>query len=173
MHFVTHFIHVSRHFGVYCKKNKQKILRENCFEIVVSEVNKKWFKSPQNYFQKKVQKLIKKKKAMKTFKIFGGFWGQNYFFWQISETIFSEQFSQKIFFCFLLQTPKRLETCVKCITKCVTPKIYPMKVRILQIIFFKVTYVQFKPFFHKSETRLPKQFFLILFFVFYSKLQDV
>ena len=32
---------------------------------------------------------------MKTFKIFGGFWGQNYFFWQISETRFSKQFSLK------------------------------------------------------------------------------
>ena len=49
---------------------------------MVSEVNKKWFKSPQNYFQKNVGKLKKtKKKNMKTFKIFGGFWGQNDFFW--------------------------------------------------------------------------------------------
>jgi hypothetical protein len=31
-------------------ENKKKLLRENCFENVVSEVNKKWFKSPQNYF---------------------------------------------------------------------------------------------------------------------------
>ena len=64
---------------------------------------------------------------MKTFKIFGRFWGQNYFFWQISETRFSKQFSL-IFFGFLLLTPKCLETCLKYITKCVTAKIYPMKV---------------------------------------------
>ena len=57
-HFVPHFTHVSRHFGVYCRKQK-KLVRENCFENVVSEVNKKWFKSPQNYFKKKVRKLKK------------------------------------------------------------------------------------------------------------------
>ena len=48
-HFVMHFTHDSRHFGVYCRKQK-KLLRENCFKNVVSEVNEKWFKSPQNYF---------------------------------------------------------------------------------------------------------------------------
>ena len=37
---------------------------------------------------------------MKTFKIFGGFWGQNYVFWQISETRFSKQFSLNNFFLF-------------------------------------------------------------------------
>ena len=49
MHFVTHITHVTRHFGVYCRKQNQKF-RENCFKNVVSDVNKNWFKSPQNYF---------------------------------------------------------------------------------------------------------------------------
>ena len=40
---------ISRHFGVYCRKQK-KLLMENCFENMVSEVNKKWFKIPQTYF---------------------------------------------------------------------------------------------------------------------------
>ena len=35
---------------------------------------------------------------MKTFKSLADFWGQNWFFWQISETTFSNQFSL-IFFC--------------------------------------------------------------------------
>ena len=48
-HFVMHFTHDSRHFGVYCRKLK-KMLRENYFENVVSEINKKKVKSPQNYF---------------------------------------------------------------------------------------------------------------------------
>ena len=38
-------------------ENKKKLLRENCFENVVSEFNKKWFKSPQIYFFLKVRKL--------------------------------------------------------------------------------------------------------------------
>ena len=59
-HFVTHFTHVSRHFGVKCRKQK-KMFREKCFENVVSYVNKKLLKSPQNYFYKKVQGLQKNK----------------------------------------------------------------------------------------------------------------
>ena len=39
-HFVTNSTHVFRHFGVYCRKQK-KLLRENCFENVVSEVDQK------------------------------------------------------------------------------------------------------------------------------------
>ena len=35
----------------------------------------------------------KNKKTMKTCSFFGGFQGQNQFFWQISETTFSKQFS--------------------------------------------------------------------------------
>ena len=60
-HFVRHFTHVSRHFGVHCRKQK-KLFRKNCFENVVSGVNNKWFKSPQNYFKKKMKKLTTKKK---------------------------------------------------------------------------------------------------------------
>ena len=53
---------------------------ENCFENVVSYVNNNWFKSPQTTFRKKCKNKTKQK-TMKTFKIFGGFWGQNYLFW--------------------------------------------------------------------------------------------
>ena len=73
MHFVTHFTHVSRHFGVYCKK---KLFMENCFENVVSDVNKKW---PAKLLLEKSAKTKKKQKTktMKTFIIIGRFWGQN------------------------------------------------------------------------------------------------
>ena len=43
-----------------------------------------------------------------------------------------------IFFCFLLLTQICLEICVNGVPKCVTAKIYPMKVQILQTFFFKV-----------------------------------
>ena len=39
-HFVTPLTHVSRHFGVYSKK-QTKLFRENCFESVVSDLKKK------------------------------------------------------------------------------------------------------------------------------------
>ena len=39
-HFVTHFTHVPRHFGVSVK-NKKKLFRENWFENVASDVKKK------------------------------------------------------------------------------------------------------------------------------------
>ena len=40
-HFVTQYTHVSIHFGVYCRKQKQ-MFRENCFENVISDFKKKW-----------------------------------------------------------------------------------------------------------------------------------
>ena len=100
MHFVKHFTHVSRHFRVYCRKQKQKkVFRENCFEKVVSDVNKKWFKSPQNYFQKKVQKLKKIKKQKKNENVHNLWWilGTKLLLLvdsldQIFKTVFSEDF---------------------------------------------------------------------------------
>ena len=63
-HFVTQVTHVSRHFGVYHRKHK-KLSRENCFENVVSDLTKKYPMCPQNYFQKKKQKLKQKQKTKK------------------------------------------------------------------------------------------------------------
>ena len=130
IHFVTHVKHVSRHFEV-CSKNKNTCLGKT--------VLKMW----SQIYQKKIAYLSIKlplekspKKNIyiyiKTFTIFGSFW-------QISDTTFSKPFSRNIFFNFLFQTPKCLETCVNCVKKCVTGKTYPTKVQILQTIFFKVT----------------------------------
>ena len=44
-HFVTQFTYVSRHVGVYCRKQK-KLFRENWFENVVSDLKKKWLMCP-------------------------------------------------------------------------------------------------------------------------------
>ena len=51
-HFVTQFTHVSRHFGVYSRK--QKKIRETCFENVVSDLKKSIL-----LFQKKCKKVQK------------------------------------------------------------------------------------------------------------------
>ena len=113
--------------------------------------------------QKNLKKIKKKRwKRLNLWRILGtnllllvNFWDQ------IFMTVFPEDF-----FLFSTLNSKTSKNKRKCVTKCVTAKIYPMKVRILQIIFSKWLYVQFKPFFHKSETALPKQFFLIFFFYF-------
>ena len=51
-HFVTQFSHVSKHFGVYSRKQK-KIFRENCFENVVSYLKKNVLCVHKTTFRKK------------------------------------------------------------------------------------------------------------------------
>ena len=55
-----------------------------------------------------------------------------------------------------------------CVTKCVTDKIYPLKVLILEEKNSKQFCGQFRPFFPKSETILPKQFFLNIFVLLFQ-----
>ena len=58
------------------------MVRENCFESVVSDLKKKLFMCPQNNFKKSAKtKKNYKKKHVKTFIVFGRFWKQNKFFW--------------------------------------------------------------------------------------------
>ena len=52
-HFVTHFTHVSRHSGIYCRKQQKKLFRENCFKNEVSNVNKNGLKVNRTTFRKK------------------------------------------------------------------------------------------------------------------------
>ena len=53
-------------------------------------------------------------------------------------------------------------------------QIYPMKVRILQTIFFKVTLRTIEAIFAQVRDHITKTVFSkYIFFVFYSKLQDV
>ena len=61
-------------------ENKKKLFRENGFENVVSDLKKKMvYLSLKILLEKssKTRKNKNKKKTMKTFTIFGGFWGQN------------------------------------------------------------------------------------------------
>ena len=62
-------------------ENKKKLLMENCSENVVSDlkknvlcVHKTTFREKKN---KKNKNKTKNKKNINTFKILGGFWGQN------------------------------------------------------------------------------------------------
>ena len=109
------------------------MLRENCFEMWSQMLTENILKVHKTIFRKKVQKLKKNKKKnnennYNLWRILGTKLLLLVYFWdQCWKTVFS-----KDFFCFLLLTPKCLESCVKCVTKCVTSKIYPMKVRILQ-----------------------------------------
>ena len=82
------------------------------------------------------------------------------FFLWISETTFSKQFSLKNFFLFSILNFKMSWICVYCVTKCVTAKIYPLKIKFYKLYFSKAFYRQLMPFFHKIETILSNQFFL-------------
>ena len=93
-------------------------------------------------------------------------WTNRPFFFYKSETTFSIQFSLKNLVCFLLQTLGCLKTCVNCVTKCVTAKIYPLKIKFYKLYFSKAFYRQLMPFFHKIETILSNQFFLNFFVLF-------
>ena len=74
---------------------------------------------------------------------------------------FWDQTSSSGKFPFLLETHNCLEICVNCVPKCVTAKIYPMKVQILQTFFLSNFMYNFS---HVSTSLTPH---------FYSKLQNV
>ena len=105
------------------EKKAKKIFRENCLEIVVSESYKKNQFCPQN-----------PPKIVITFMVFSfyfsqfslflkvGLWTQSNFFTNMRQ-YFQNCFP--IFFLFLI--PKFLETCVNCVTKCVTAIFTPLK----------------------------------------------
>ena len=59
-HFVTQFTHISRHFGVYSRKQK-KMVRANCFESVVSDLKKKCLCVHKTTFRKKCKNKNKNK----------------------------------------------------------------------------------------------------------------
>ena len=57
-HFVTQIMHVSRHFGVYSRKQK-KLFRENGFENVVSDLKENSLCVQKTTFRKKWKKFKK------------------------------------------------------------------------------------------------------------------
>ena len=113
--------HVSRHFGVYSRKQKKRF-RENCFENMVT-------------FRKKVQILrkVKTKNHESFHNLWRILWTKLVLLVEFWDHIFQQFCLKKK--CFLLYTPKCLKPCVNGITKCVTARIYPIKVWILETIF--------------------------------------
>jgi hypothetical protein len=103
---------------------EKKIIRENCFGNVVSEILKRtsfyvfffFFFSFRTFFLKVV---------LWTHRLFS----------HKSETTFSKLFFLKIFLNFLFLTLGCLETCTNCVTKCVTAKIYPLKIQFYKFNF--------------------------------------
>ena len=128
-HFVTQFTHVSRHPRVYNRKLKKN--RENCFENVVSDLWNNSLCGHKSAFRKKVKNLEQLK--TKNHKNAHNQWRlldtKLVFFLWIFETTFSKQFSLFFLFCFKFLTLKCLETCVNCITKCKTAKIYTFRMK--------------------------------------------
>ena len=133
-HFVMQFTHVSRHFWVYSRE--KKMFRENCFENEGSDLTKNSLYVHKTILEK-MQKVKTKnhENILSLWRILGTKLVLLVNFW---DHIFKTVFPKKKF-CFLLKIPKCLEICVNCVTKGVTAKIYPIKVWILQTIFFKVT----------------------------------
>ena len=138
-HFVTRFTHVSRHFWVYCREQK-KVFRENCFANVVSDLKKNGLCVHKTTFRKKGAKTKKNKtkKQWERLQSLANSGDKTSCSGIFLRPHFQNSFSYIFGFCFLLLTPKCLETCVHCVTTCVTVKNYPMNVQIL-LTFFKVT----------------------------------
>ena len=72
-HFVTQFTHVSRHFGLYNRKQNKKYLGKMWSQIC----KKIAYVSTKLLLEKSTKKKQKKRKTMKTFQIFGEFLRQN------------------------------------------------------------------------------------------------
>ena len=53
---LTHFTHVSRHFGVYCRKQKQKKLGKTVLKMWSQMLTKNGFKGHKTTFRKKYVK---------------------------------------------------------------------------------------------------------------------
>ena len=131
-HFVTQFKPVSRHFGVYSRKQK-KFGRENYFENVVSDLQKKNL-CPQKLLEKSAKtKKIKTKNHESVYNLWRTLGTKLVVLVDFWDNICKAVFSKHLCF-FLFYTKKCLETYVNCVTKCVTAKICPRKVQILENI---------------------------------------
>ena len=113
------------------------MFRENCFENVVSDFFYNLFVN-NTTFRKRKKNKKKNESVINLWRILGTKLVLLVDFWNhILKTVFPKHFSC----CFLLWTLGCLGTCVDCVTKCVTRKIYPMKVGMSSIsIFFLLSF---------------------------------
>ena len=132
-HFEMELTQVSRHFLVKSKKTNKNTYGKLFWKSGLKFMKEMVYVSTKLLLaQKKVQKLRKIK--TKNHESVHNLWrilGTKIDFW---DHIFKTVFLKHIF-CFLFYTSKCLEICVNCVTKCVTAKIYPMKVQILETTF--------------------------------------
>ena len=108
---------------------------------------------------------------MKAFTIFGRFWGQNQFLLQIYETIFLKQFSLKNF-SFLFYTPKCLETCVNCVTKCIMAQNLPHENLNFSNHFFLISFTDSLNNFSTSLRPHYQNSFLLNYFFLFSTINS-
>ena len=59
-HFVTHFTHVSRHFGVYCRKQNKKCLGKTVLKMGSQMLTKNGLKVAKTTFRKSAKTKINK-----------------------------------------------------------------------------------------------------------------
>ena len=128
-HFVTQLIHISRQFRVYSRKQKKSGLGKLFWKYGLRCIEKIAYVSTKLILEKvqKTGKNLKKKHKKKHLESLSDSGDKTSSSDRFLRPNFKTVFS-KLFFCFLLLAPKFLETCVYCTTKCVTTKIYPMKV---------------------------------------------
>ena len=107
---------------------------------------------------------------MKTFKIFGGIWGQNCFFWYISETWFSKQFSLTIFFSTLNSKTSRNKRKMR--HKLRNGQNLPHESSNFTIFFFKVTWRKIQAIFPQVWDHITKRVFFLIFFCLFSILNS-
>ena len=103
---------------------------------------------------------------MKAFTTFGRFWGPNQFFFYISETLYSKQFSLNKLFLLSNLNPKISRNMCKLRHKVRTAKIYSMKVQILETIFFSVIYRTTQAIFPQVSDKSNKTFYSFFFLFF-------
>ena len=116
-------------------ERRRKKFRKNCFDNVVSDLQKNCFMCPPNYFGKKCTLIfIFFFFTLLTFLINDFFFTNIWIIPQIWEHIF-KQFYLNFFF--LLKSQNCLETCLNCVWNCVMPLFTPLEVQFSIISFFK------------------------------------
>ena len=149
-HFVAQFTHVSRHFGV---NNKKKKMKKNSLGTTVLKMWSQICESVHNLWRTLGTTLV----------LLVYFWDHTF------ETVFPQNR-----FSFFTLNSKSLETCVNCVKKCKTTKIYPHESLNFRNSLKKSNFTNNLGYFSTSlRPHYQNSFFLFFFFLFFSKLQDV
>ena len=136
MQFVTQFSHVLWNFRVWSRKQNKK-----CLGKTVLKISSQKSTGRTNFVPRIRQRML----MFSWFFIFFLHFFLKVILWSNrplfhkSETTLSLKFSFNICFGFFtLNSRISKETCVNCLTNCLTAEIYPLEVQILEILFFLV-----------------------------------